>query len=171
MGAFMGMPPMRAALRCWCCWRSFCSRTSLRSARATKTGLLRIILPFISVTARVADSTLEKHEAKAAGLSQNLAILSDGGRLGPLDGLTHDASGRDCSKFGKFLDEDVLVHSLIKLLDEEVGALELVQALLLEGVKLLGELAPLAFFCALQTAILSIRGPSGSSATSSVSGF
>jgi hypothetical protein len=52
-------PPAAMAMRCWlsCCC-SWARRTSLRCARATYRGLLLSILPFISVTARVASSWL-----------------------------------------------------------------------------------------------------------------
>ena len=54
----MGMPPAATA-RCANCACRRMRRSSLRCARATYRGLLPAILPFISVTARVASSAEE----------------------------------------------------------------------------------------------------------------
>ena len=54
----MGMPPAATALCANCACRRM-RRSSLRCASATYRGLLPAILPFISVTARVASSAEE----------------------------------------------------------------------------------------------------------------
>mmetsp|Transcript_32936 Transcript_32936/g.83598 ORF Transcript_32936/g.83598 Transcript_32936/m.83598 type:complete len:267 (+) Transcript_32936:1962-2762(+) len=66
-GGMPGMPPGPAgraapmAMRCAICCSSCALRTSLRCARATYSGLPLSILPFISVTARVASSGEDMH--------------------------------------------------------------------------------------------------------------
>mmetsp|Transcript_4698 Transcript_4698/g.13156 ORF Transcript_4698/g.13156 Transcript_4698/m.13156 type:complete len:323 (+) Transcript_4698:726-1694(+) len=56
----LGCMPGGSAGRCWNCALRRSRRSSLRWAMATYSGLLPIILPFISVTARVASSGEEK---------------------------------------------------------------------------------------------------------------
>ena len=81
----MGMPPAATARCANCAWRRM-RRSSLRCARATYRGLVPAILPFISVTARVASSAEEKAtkaEPRLRGKREGggRGRVSDGGGL------------------------------------------------------------------------------------------